>query len=92
MYYDKTPIVWMLVGLNAVLLLGVVLSLMIPPAHAQARGGRGYLLLPAKFQTNTEALWVIDQSARTMGLFTFNSRGNLEGIGRRNLEKDFRAN
>ena len=87
----KTPIVWMLVGLNAVLLLGVVLSLMIPPAHAQVRGGRGYLLIPARYQTNDEALWVIDQSARTMGLFTIDTRGDLERIDRRNLEKDFRA-
>ena len=86
----KTAVIWMLAGLNGLLLLGVVLSLAPPPAHAQGFGRSGYLLIPGRVQSNDEALWVIDQTGRRIVIYILDQRGNLQGIDARSLEKDFR--
>jgi hypothetical protein len=87
----KTAVIWMLAALNGLLLLGVVLSFAVPPAEAQVVGRGGYLLIPASYQTNDEAVWIIDQSSRVLGLYMIDSRGDLERVDRRSLEKDFRT-
>jgi hypothetical protein len=87
----KTAVIWTLAALNGLLLLGVVLSLAVQPAHAQAGGNRSYVIVPTRYQPNDEALWVIDQSDRKMAVYVLGSnRTVLEALDGRDLDKDFR--
>ena len=86
----KTAVIWMLVGLNSLLLLGVVLNFAIQPAYAQFAGRSGFMLIPARYQTNDEALWIIDQGGKKIAVYVLDARGNLSRADARSLEKDFR--
>jgi hypothetical protein len=89
----KTAVIWTLAALNGLLLLGVVLGAASERAYAQgAAGSRSYVLIPTRYQTGDEALWVIDQASRKMALYTVdNSRGILSALDGRDLDKDFRS-
>lgn len=86
----KTAVIWMLVGLNCLLLLGVVLNFAIQPAHAQFAGRSGFVLVPARHQINNEAVWVIDQSGRKIAVYVMDAKGDLSRVDARSLDKDFR--
>lgn len=88
----KRAVLWVLAGLNALLLLGVVLSWQAPAAYAQGAGRASYILIPAQYSSGEEAIWVVDQAGLKVAVYVLNySRGSLALVGGRDLKNDFRG-
>ncbi|MFN0137944.1 MAG: hypothetical protein ACKVS9_17715 [Phycisphaerae bacterium] len=84
-----------LVVLNLGLLAGLVLQTWQPkPAFAQATGLSGnYLAVSGSIQSNFDALYVLDMQTKFLHGFIWDrGRRELEYIGNRQLDRDFRNN
>lgn len=89
----KRSIVAGLVGLNVLLLAGIVLSgYSLPAAFAQRSGASSnFVAVTARVDANYDALFLVDLGNRKLHCFTPNRdrTGDVQYAGQRNLERDF---
>lgn len=87
----KKLVIVALICVNVALVLALFLGRSEPTAKAQAiRGGTDYLLLTAKVNTDTDAVYVLDMAKRKMMGFEFDTTmKRLKPIRARDLANDF---
>ena len=87
----KKAMIVALVCLNVALLGALVFVAEVPPAHAQATfGGTNYLMVTAKIDKNTDALYVVDLASRRMAGFEMDTtKKRMVAFGARRLVMDF---
>jgi len=75
---NKRAIIVGLVGLNLLLLGGVILTAYdLPQAHAQAAGrGSNYLLVAGQIDPGIDALYVLNLDERALDVILVNKQGN----------------
>ena len=80
-----------LVGLNLALLTALLLASEEPKAYGQAlRGATDYVVVTGHYDTDYDALYVIDQGKRKMCYFLFDrTQKKLISSGMRKLRIDF---
>ena len=91
---SKRSIIVALVGLNVFLLAALILSSYSPPAaYAQRVGGAwNYIAVSCEVDESYDAFYLVDLGARRLHAFMPSQKqdGNLEYVGSRSLESDFR--
>jgi hypothetical protein len=89
----KKAIVITLVGINAALLVALMLGTSTPTAEAQvARGGADYLMVTGHVGKDWDAVYVLDMGARRILGWQFNkTTKRLEPYRGRSLETDFQT-
>lgn len=88
----KKAVIVTLVGVNAALLLGLMLGVDAPKAQAQIIGARtDYLVLTGKVSKNLDAVYVIDVGKKRMIALHMDrtQKRLLPFRGARRLDKDF---
>jgi len=90
----KRSIVVLLVGVNVVLLTVLIVTAWdLPKANAQAAPlASNYVMVAGVVQSDHDALYIIDLSARTMHVFDIDrTNRNFNLLDMRDLRRDFRA-
>ncbi len=74
--------------------LATATAFLVTPAFAQATGLSGnYLAVSGSIQSNFDALYVLDMQTKFLhGFIWHRGRRELEYVGNRQLERDFRNN
>ncbi len=90
---SKKSIMVGLIGVNLALLVGLVFTTVkLPAAQAQPGGAvGGYAMITNQFESNTDALFLLDAAAQRLHAFIPDRRqgGRLTYINYRNLKPDF---
>ena len=87
----KKAVILGLVGLNVALLTALLLTAEPPKAYGQAiRGATDYLVITGHYDTDYDAMYIIDQGRRKMCYFLFDrTQKRLIPYGMRKLRIDF---